>query len=103
MSELVLENENQLPVNWVSASLGDVVIPIKGKKPKTLGIKSSELSTPYIDIKAFEKNKFDQFTTEKTCPKCSENDVLIVWDGSRSGLVGTGGAPLSSYGHPTSP
>jgi len=90
MSELVLEKEKQLPENWISTSLGDVVIPIKGKKPKILGIKSTELSTPYIDIKAFEKNEFEKFTTEKTCPKCSESDVLIVWDGSRSGLVGTG-------------
>jgi len=90
MSELVLEKRNELPRKWVGVFLGDVIIPIKGKKPKTLGNENSDLSIPYIDIKAFEKNEFTNFTIKTTCPKCSKDDVLIVWDGSRSGLVGSG-------------
>ena len=90
MSELVLENKNNLPKQWVTVSLDDVIIPIKGKKPKNLGNHSASLSIPYIDIKSFEKKEFTNFTNEKICPKCSEDDVLIVWDGARSGLVGTG-------------
>jgi len=90
MSELVLEEENELPKNWIRTLLGNVIIPIKGRKPKILRTESTESSVPYINIKSFEKQEFSSFADEKNCPKCSNDDILIVWDGSRSGLVGTG-------------
>lgn len=88
MSKLVLETE--FPNNWCITSLGDVITPIKGKKPKTLGEKNAKFTIPYITIQTFEKNIFENFTDDVNCPRCNENDVLMVWDGSRSGLVGTG-------------
>lgn len=89
MSELVLE-KNNLPKHWCVTSLGNVVTPIKGKKPKTLGEKNNDLTIPYITIQTFEKNIFENFTDDVNCPRCNDHDVLIVWDGARSGLVGTG-------------
>ena len=62
----------------------------KGKKPPNLGEKSSERTIPYIDIKAFETNEIRQYCSDEKVVLCNEDDVLIVWDGSRSGLVGYG-------------
>ncbi len=85
-----MEKNNKFPQNWSVISLGDVITPIKGKKPKTLGERNDKLTIPYITINAFEKNIFEKFTDDVNCPQCTENDVLMVWDGARSGLVGTG-------------
>lgn len=82
--------KNKFPNNWCVVSLGDIITPIKGRKPKTLGEKNNKFITPYITIKTFEKNIFENFTDDVICPRCNEHDILIVWDGARSGLVGTG-------------
>lgn len=79
-----------MPIGWTFPTLGEIIIPTKGKRPKKLGNYSKKNTIPYITIQAFEKNKFEQYTNDKTCPRCNDKDVLIVWDGSRSGLVGTG-------------
>jgi type I restriction enzyme, S subunit len=85
LSELV-----ELPNGWVETKLGDIVSSVKGKKPKNLGIKNKENKIPYITIKSFEKKIFEQYTGDNSCPMCMEKDLLIVWDGSRSGLIGYG-------------
>ena len=87
MNQMLLENKS--PKNWLFIPLIDVIYPIKGKKPKILNSKQHGTSLPYIDIKAFEKQQFRQFTSDPMCPRCFEDDVLIVWDGARSGLSGT--------------
>jgi type I restriction enzyme, S subunit len=84
------EQELELPKGWVETILGDIITSAKGKKPKTLGKKTSKNKFPYINIKAFEKKIFDEYTDGESCPICTENDLLMVWDGSRSGLVGSG-------------
>ena len=84
------QQELELPKGWFETILGDVINSVKGKKPKTLGEKNSKNKIPYITIKAFEKKIFEQFTNDESCPKCTENDLLMVWDGARSGLVGFG-------------
>lgn len=78
----------ELPKGWIKTSLGDITISEKGKKPKTLGEQSSKNSYPYIDIKAFEKGEIRQYTDGEKCRLCEKDDILIVWDGARSGLVG---------------
>lgn len=72
----------------VLAKLGDIAITEKGKKPNILINEKKNGYIPYIDIKAFEKKLFRNFTDGFGCRLCIEGDVLIVWDGSRSGLVG---------------
>ena len=79
-----------LPESWVWMRLEEVLGFVKGKKPKNLGAKSEHLTIPYINIKAFEKEVFNQFTDGDGCPLCKADDILIVWDGARCGLVGKG-------------
>lgn len=43
---------------------------------------------PYVDIKAFETGNIDSYTNDEKCVLCDDGDILIVCDGSRSGLVG---------------
>ncbi len=53
--------------------------------PKTLFTESKGL--PYLDIAALEKGQFRRFTDDLNCPQVDENSLVIVCDGSRSGLV----------------
>lgn len=77
--------------NWRWVKLGEVAISEKGKKPKNLSAEKDEaFSIPYVDIKAFEKRGIDNYTDGDNCRFCEPDDVLIVWDGARCGLVGRG-------------
>lgn len=76
--------------NWLQVKLSAIVKTQKGKKPVDLGTFSEERNIPYIDIKAFEFNIIRQYCTDERIVLCDENNVLMVWDGSRSGLVGIG-------------
>lgn len=50
--------------------------------------KSKECSIPYINIKAFEKGIFAEYTNGVKCNLCEEKDLVMVWDGARCGLIG---------------
>ena len=80
----------ELPKSWKSAPLGDVCKTLKGKKPKNSGKISKDRTIPYINIKAFETGIPAEYAEPGNYPECSKNDVLIVWDGARSGLTGRG-------------
>lgn len=80
-----------LPPSWESVTLGQFVENEKGKKPKKQAIeKNAEYNLPYIDIEAFEEGNIKSWTNGEGCRICYESDFLMVWDGSRSGLVGKG-------------
>jgi type I restriction enzyme S subunit len=49
-----------------------------------------------VDIQGFEEGIFRKYTDGEGCRLCKEGDLLIVWDGSRSGLVGK--APAGAIG-----
>jgi len=80
----------ELPKGWMWVRLGEIIYFIKGKKPKNLGDKNEFLKFPYINIEAFELKRFYQYTDGENCPTCEPDDILIVWDGARCGLVGRG-------------
>jgi type I restriction enzyme S subunit len=79
-----------LPNNWKTSTIGEACEIVKGKKPKNSGERSEQRTIPYINIKAFESGLAEQFAEQGGYPACTENDVLIVWDGARSGLIGRG-------------
>ena len=83
--------EQQLPKGWKIERLGDIAISEKGKKPKNQSSeKTDKYCYPYVDIEAFEKGVIKSYTDGVKCVLCDEDDFLMVWDGSRSGLVGKG-------------
>lgn len=75
--------------DWVEVELGEVCKYSKGKKPKTFKKEfSEEVPFPYINIKAFEKGIFDEYTDGIKCNLCEDGDLLMVWDGARAGFTG---------------
>jgi type I restriction enzyme S subunit len=82
-----MSNNNQ---NVAFVPLGTVANSVKGKKPPVLKDKSTAGMVPYIDIDAFENGVFKRYTDPSKTVPCDDGDVLMVWDGSRSGLVGRG-------------
>jgi len=75
--------------DWVKIELGKVCDYSKGKKPKVLKKEYSEITPfPYVNIKAFEKGIFEEYTDGEKCNLCQEGDLLMVWDGARAGLTG---------------
>ena len=80
----------QFPADWVVKPFGEVVSTVKGKKPKDNGPPAKKRTVPYINIKAFETGVPEQFASPGNYRDCSKDDILMVWDGARSGLVGRG-------------
>ena len=68
--------------------LGSILHFEKGKKPISQSDSLAEGLLPYVDIEAFETGKAKQYTNGTKCTPCDDGDILIVCDGSRSGLVG---------------
>ncbi len=81
----------ELPDSWAAVKLGDFVENEKGKKPRSESkAETASHSIPYVDIQAFEESVVRTWTDGVGCRICYETDFLMVWDGSRSGLVGKG-------------
>ena len=81
---------DDLPPGWSSTILKNLVVSRKGKKPAVLREYSGDGFLPYLDIRAIEKKEVRQFADVKSSNLASRNDLLVVWDGARSGWVGTG-------------
>ncbi len=96
MTKITADSQNttikptqKLPKHWQLKKLGEVCTYSKGKKPKVLQEeKNKECGVAYINIKAFEKNIFDEYTNGDKCNLCEDSDLLMVWDGARCGLIG---------------
>ena len=83
--------EDVLPEGWELKKLGSVVQYEKGKKPSNLNDEKNDIFTiPYIDIQGFEKGIIKSWTDGKNARLCQNSDLLMVWDGARAGLVGSG-------------
>lgn len=68
--------------------LGTILEITKGKKPIRQSTEPLNDFLPYVNIKAFETGVIDSYTDGEKCLPCEEGNILMVWDGSRSGLVG---------------
>jgi restriction endonuclease S subunit len=80
----------KLPKHWQTAELQNLILTKKGKKPEKLSHIPFANSVPYLDIEAVEKNIVRQFANSENSVLSDENDLFIVWDGSRSGLISKG-------------
>lgn len=86
--EQLSDNKN-IPNHWQLKKLGEVCIYSKGKKPAALkATKTNDCAVPYINIKAFEKGIISEYTNGEKCNICNDDDLLMVWDGARCGLIG---------------
>ena len=68
--------------------LGSILHMEKGKKPLAQSKEPADGYLPYVDIKAFEQGIIDNYATTDKSLLCEDGDLLIVCDGSRSGLTG---------------
>lgn len=68
--------------------LGTILHMDKGKKPQKQQEKYKEGYLPYVDIQAFEEGIIKSYADPQKCLLCEDGDLLIVCDGSRSGLTG---------------
>lgn len=80
---------DRLPKGWKFVPISFFVLTQKGKKPRKLSESYFEGSIPYLDIKAIEKNIISKYADKDDTFLAVENDILMVWDGARSGWVGT--------------
>lgn len=68
--------------------LSNIISLYKGRKPTSINLECADGLLPYVDIKAFETGIIDKYTAGEKCVTCEDGDLLIVCDGSRSGLIG---------------
>jgi len=85
-----MSREYSIPKNWIKTSIEEVILYQKGKKPKKLEPFEFEDSVPYLDIRAFERKEIRQYADKESSQLIDEQDVVMVWDGARSGWVSKG-------------
>ncbi len=84
-----MTKNNNISKHLQIKKLGEVCTYSKGKKPSILkDAKIKDCTVPYINIKAFEKGIISEYTNGVKCNICNDDDLLMVWDGARCGLVG---------------
>ncbi|SFH32979.1 restriction endonuclease subunit S [Pedobacter insulae] len=72
---------------FLTIPLRHVTLSQKGVKPAVLKSKPFDESVPYLDINSLTTGNNNEFTFKELGNLATENDVLVVWDGSRSGLA----------------
>lgn len=94
-----LTGKDVFPKGWVVNKFEEVVLFQKGKKPQTTFPIITQGSIPYLLIDGIENNMLT-YTNEVGLPRAAEDDVVMVMDGARSGLVfiGVSGAIGSTLG-----
>ncbi|MEI7708048.1 MAG: restriction endonuclease subunit S [Chlorobium sp.] len=75
----------ELPSGWEWVRNNFLFTLKKGKVPHDL--QENEGTTPYLDIEALDKGNIRRYTNDLKTPQATEKDILVVCDGSRSGLV----------------
>lgn len=79
------EIPGNLPDGWAWVRNGFLFGLRKGKVPKDLT--ETVGSIPYLDIEALDRGNIRRYTEDAKAPQSTDSDILVVCDGSRSGLV----------------
>lgn len=74
-----------LPVGWEWVRNQALLTLRKGKNPKSLS--DQPIGKPYLDIEALDRHQIRRYSDESQVVLCSSDDILVVCDGSRSGLI----------------
>jgi type I restriction enzyme S subunit len=74
---------------WVEKPLGQLAKFQKGRKVETSEYLQEGFDA-YLGAPSLEKGNIDGFASTKLAVLANPNDVLVLWDGERSGLVGHG-------------
>jgi type I restriction enzyme S subunit len=90
------DDASELPKGWSAVTLRQTVEFKKGKKPTELRNEPALGFVPYLDIQAIQEKNIRQFADMASSRLSESSDVLVVWDGARSGLVGM--APAGAIG-----
>ena len=80
----------ELPRGWATLCLQELVTARKGKKPGMSSAKPNKGFVPYLDIQAIEKGEISTYAEAASSRLGTDEDVLVVWDGARSGWAGLG-------------
>lgn len=81
-----------LPSGWVQGRNFELFSLQKGKNPKDLSETIKKYA--YQDIEALDRGNVRRYSNDEKAPKCTNDDILVVCDGSRSGLVLEGKAGI---------
>lgn len=73
-----------LPKGWIWVRNANLYGLRKGKVPKDI---SDVGEIPYLDIEALDRGNVRRYTNDVSVPRAKVGDLLVVCDGSRSGLV----------------
>lgn len=90
LAKVNIEDKIRPPPNCPRHRLSEVLSARKGRVPEQLTPTFNESTKPYINIKAFERGIIEQYVVSGDGVPVSDNDLVIVWDGARCGLVGQG-------------
>ena len=76
-------------LDWSSAALGALASFQKGRKIEVLDYPRAGFA-PYLGASVLDGGEVKQFASTIGAVVATESDVLMLWDGERSGLVGMG-------------
>lgn len=79
-----IEKPFSIPDHWIWVRNSDIFRLVKGKNPKDLGAVGTY---PYLDVEALDRGNIQRYTNDERAPRSTKADILVVCDGSRSGLV----------------
>ena len=70
---------------WIQTKNHVLFSLTKGKNPKDLS--ESKKKYPYQDIESLARGNVRRYSDDEKAVKCTDEDILVVCDGSRSGLL----------------
>ena len=88
MTKEAKQSANNLQTSWSERRLSELVTFEKGRVVTCQSFPDCD-SVPYIGADSFG-GIFNQFTRDLGVVLCDSSDVLMLWDGERSGLCATG-------------
>lgn len=86
--EVVVVEKRELPEGWKVQTLGHIITMRKGRVQEPIFGEQVAGSKPHILVESFD-GIYKKFTTSTKGELCTKDDILIIGDGSRYGLIET--------------